>query len=235
MHRLAGPIMGLVLALAGSTSFAAQQASPMPVEAPDTLHYNQITALPEGGVSVGYPVLSADGDTAVFTEAPGTGDPATPNRIFVIGPDGSGLTEVDAYQPLCFCGSMVDISADGSTVVSTEGVQVRIADTGGPRELVSLARRRDHLTGDHGGRRDVVLHRPARHSNERRCHSSLARCLGNQRGRKRPAPDCRRPGGCRGTWHRIRRDCLLLPRRRAPARCLRQRWPGRVRRLWGWP
>src|SRR5436305_2037196 len=43
------------------------------------------------------PVLSADGSRAAFTVAPGTGDPATPNRIYVVNTDGTGLREVDAY------------------------------------------------------------------------------------------------------------------------------------------
>ncbi len=91
--------------------------------------YHQITNFEESeSGSVGLPVFSADGETAVFVDAPGTGDPATPNRIFTIGADGSGLTEVDPYQTFCFCRSKVDISADGVTVVSTEGFQVRIAD-----------------------------------------------------------------------------------------------------------
>ena len=101
--------------------------------------YHQITNLPEETGSLGYPVLSGDGTTAVFTEAPGTGDPATPNRIFTIAADGSGMTEVDSYVPLCFCGALVDISTDGGTVVSTDSVQVRIADAGGARDLLTLA------------------------------------------------------------------------------------------------
>ena len=139
MHRLAGPIIGLALALAGPASTAAGQATPASLAATETLSYNQITMLEDDSGSVGYPVLSADGTKAVFVEAPGTGDPALPNRIFVIGSDGGGLTEVDAYQTLCFCGSMVDISADGATVVSTDSVQVRITDPGGARELIVLA------------------------------------------------------------------------------------------------
>ena len=100
--------------------------------------YHQITNFPEETGSLGYPVLSGDGTTAVFTEAPGTGDSATPNRIFTITADGSGMTEVDSYVSLCFCGSMADISNDGSVVVSTDSVQVRIADGGGARDLLTL-------------------------------------------------------------------------------------------------
>lgn len=138
MHRLAGPFIALALTLAGPAAIAAGQATPESL-ADDTLVYNQITSLEAETGSVGYPVLSADGTNAVFVEAPGTGDPALPNRIFVIGSDGGGLTEVDAYATLCFCGSIVDISADGATVVSTDSVQVRIADPGGARELIVIA------------------------------------------------------------------------------------------------
>jgi len=139
MHRLAGLIIVLGFALSGTASIAAQEPDLKSDGAADTLVYNQITALEDDSGSTGYPVLSADGSTAVFTESPASGDPATPNRIFVVGSDGSGLTEVDAYQTLCFCGSMVDISADGATVVSTEGVQMRIADRSAARELIVLA------------------------------------------------------------------------------------------------
>jgi hypothetical protein len=116
---------------------SAQPASAKP--GADMLVYHQLTAFPERTGSVGFPVLSADGTTGVFSDAPGTGEAATPNRIFTIDLATRAITEVDAYRSLCFCGSMVDISADGKTVVSTEGVQVRIADARGARELVVLA------------------------------------------------------------------------------------------------
>jgi hypothetical protein len=103
------------------------------------LVYHQLTDFPQGTGSVGFPVLGADGTTGVFVDAPGTGEQATPNRILTIDTATRAITEVDAYKSLCFCGSMVDISDDGATVVSTEGVQVRIADAGGAHELVILA------------------------------------------------------------------------------------------------
>jgi Tol biopolymer transport system component len=86
------------------------------------------------------PVMSANGTRAAFAVAPGTGDPATPNRIFVVNTDGTGLREVDFYTTLCFCGSDLDISADGSRVLSTDAVQLRIAnaDGSGARPLVTL-------------------------------------------------------------------------------------------------
>ena len=126
-------LLALLLAPALAPPSAAAQATG------SWFVYHQITNLPAETGSLGYPVLSGDGTTAVFTEAPGTGDPATPNRIFTIGSVGSGMTEVDSYVPLCFCGAIVDISNDGGTVVSTDSMQVRIVDVGGARELVSLA------------------------------------------------------------------------------------------------
>lgn len=122
----------LVLPISTTKPAAAQSSSSWFV-------YHQITNLPEETGSLAYPVLSGDGTTAVFSVAPGTGDPATPNRIYTIGSDGSGMAEVDSYVPLCFCGALVDISNDGGTVVSTDSVQVRIADAGGSRALVTLA------------------------------------------------------------------------------------------------
>lgn len=142
-NRLRFP--GLVLLLAAlllspqsGRGTAAQQAGDAADDAAGLLVYHQITDLSEESVGVGYPVLSADGSTAVFADAPGSGDPATPNRIFVVGTQGGEPTQVDAYQTLCFCASLVDISDDGETVVSTDSVQVRIAEGGDASELIAL-------------------------------------------------------------------------------------------------
>jgi hypothetical protein len=130
---------GVVFLLLAQLLLPASAIPPASAQAVGDLYvYHQITSLPEGTGGLGYPVLSGDGLTAVFSEAPGTGDPATPNRIFTIASDGSGMTEVDSYVPLCYCGATVDISNDGSTVVSTDSMQVRIVDGAGPRELVVL-------------------------------------------------------------------------------------------------
>lgn len=130
---------GVVLLLLAQFLLPVSTAPPASAQSSgDLFVYHQITNLAEGTGSLGFPVLSGDGATAVFSEAPGTGDPATPNRIFTIKADGSGMTEVDSYVSLCYCGAVVDISNDGGTVVSTDSVQVRIADAGGARELVSL-------------------------------------------------------------------------------------------------
>jgi hypothetical protein len=128
----------VALALALMVPLITSRASAQPGATPDLLVYHQITDLGDETVGVGGPEISADGTRIVFTDAPGSGDPALPNRILVIDADGAGLTEVDSYQPKCFCASLVDISADGSTVLSTEGLQLRIADAGGARELLSI-------------------------------------------------------------------------------------------------
>jgi hypothetical protein len=132
--------VGVILLLLMQLVVPALTGSPVSAQSSGSWFvYHQITNLPEATGGLGYPVLSGDGTTAVFSEAPGTGDPATPNRIFTIGSDGSGMTEIDSYPSLCYCGSQVDISNDGGTVVSTDNVQVRIVDGGGARSLVTLA------------------------------------------------------------------------------------------------
>ncbi|HET9662467.1 MAG TPA: hypothetical protein VFP05_19220, partial [Thermomicrobiales bacterium] len=132
--------VGVILLLLAQLVLPAMAVSPVSAQSSGSWFvYHQITNLPEETGTLGYPVLSGDGATAVYSVAPGTGDLATPNRIYTIGSDGSNRTEVDSYVSLCFCASSVDISNDGATVVSTESVQVRIADAGGARALVTLA------------------------------------------------------------------------------------------------
>ena len=50
---------------------------------------------------------------APWAIAPGAGDPANPNKIFVVNADGTGLREVDSYSTAgdCFCGSMIGLPA----------------------------------------------------------------------------------------------------------------------------
>jgi Tol biopolymer transport system component len=67
-----------------------------------TLVYHEITSLttdPLRVVGLEAPILSADGNRAVFTIAPGSSDPNFPNRIFVINSDGSEQREIDTYTP----------------------------------------------------------------------------------------------------------------------------------------
>lgn len=117
--------------LGGSAGMAGKESSGL-------LVYHQITDVETDSTSVGQPMLSGDGSTAAFTDAPASGDPEFPNRIYTIGFDGDGLTEVDAYTPLCYCSSQVAISDDGKTVVSTDSVQVRIVQGGNAEELLAI-------------------------------------------------------------------------------------------------
>ena len=107
-----------------------------------TLAYHQLTQWTTGANQRGEeaPILSDDGQRIAFARAPGTADPANPNRIFVMNADGSGEQEVDAYTSLCGCGALIDLSGDGSRIVSSDSVQLRIAEVsgGGGRELLAL-------------------------------------------------------------------------------------------------
>lgn len=142
-------------ALTGALGAAGVAVTPAPqvVPAPPplatirTLGYHQLTAwsaeqLP--GYIPDYPeqtpILSDDGQRIAFGVHPGEGAADPRNRIYVLNADGSGQREVDAYPFLCFCGSMIDLSADGSRVVSSDAVQLRVADSngGGGRELLAL-------------------------------------------------------------------------------------------------
>ena len=97
-----------------------------------TLGYHQVTTLTTR--PTGQAKISADGSKIVYPIAPGTGDPATPNKIFVVNPDGTGTQEVDSYVPNCFCGALIDISANGQTVVSSDSTQVRVVGADGSKK-----------------------------------------------------------------------------------------------------
>jgi hypothetical protein len=105
---------------------------------PDLLVYHQITNLGDDFLGVASPQMSSDGTTIAFADPFGGSDPEKPNRVFVIDADGGDPTEVDSYRPNCGCPAHIAISADGSVVVSTDSMQVRIADGGGARELLSI-------------------------------------------------------------------------------------------------
>ena len=136
MHRLAKVPLVFVLALLAPVVVAAQPATPAPMS-PEPLIYHQISMLEDGAGGVGPPVISGDGSTAVFTDSPAVAnDPEHPNRILAINFDGSGQTEIDAYEPNCFCGTWVDISFDGSTIVSTDSMQLRLTAGGAEAALL---------------------------------------------------------------------------------------------------
>jgi hypothetical protein len=98
-----------------------------------TLGYHEITRFPKEVrfSNGGMPALSAGGGRAVYAHAPGDETDARYNHIFVVNADGTGQREVDVYKQNCFCGAIVDISTDGNTVVSTDGVELRAASATG--------------------------------------------------------------------------------------------------------
>lgn len=112
------------------------------LNAMQTLVYHEITAWETAPNLYGEeaPILSGDGRTIAFARSPGSGDPANPNRIYAMDADGTNEREVDAYTTLCFCGSMIDISADGGLILSSDSVQLRVApaDGSGGRSLLTL-------------------------------------------------------------------------------------------------
>lgn len=134
----------LALVLLAPAPAIAQTATPLgtpPAPVVRTLVYHELSALtasPNNGGEEA-PVLSDDGQRLVYAVAPG-GGAANPNRIFVMAAAGGDPRQVDSYPSLCACGSAIDLSADGRTVVSADSVQIRIADAGGTtgRELIAL-------------------------------------------------------------------------------------------------
>ena len=63
------------------------------------------------------------------------------NEIYVMNLDGSGIARVDSYTPTCNCNSQVDISADGSKILSWDGNQVlRLvkADGSDPHSVITI-------------------------------------------------------------------------------------------------
>jgi hypothetical protein len=132
------PVLALLLAILGP--LPGLLLPEVAAQSGETYYYRQITNIDQSVTgSVGLPVLSADGQVAAFADAPGTGDPATPNRVYRIAADGSGLAEVDSYTPKCFCGSWVDLSADGATIVSTDSVQIRVTTGGNGTTILEVS------------------------------------------------------------------------------------------------
>ena len=103
-----------------------------------TLAYHQITSFTSDLIINSAPLLSGDGNRVVFAQAPGP-EPVRTSHIFVINADGTGQLEVDTYEQRCGCGASLDISADGSKVISSESVQLRIANGDGSGALLLVA------------------------------------------------------------------------------------------------
>jgi Mg-chelatase subunit ChlD len=127
-----------------------------------TLAYHQLTSWTTGANDRGEeaPILSDDGQRIAFARAPGAmGDPANPNRIFVMNADGSGEREVDVYPPLCNCGALIDLSADGSRIVSSDAMQVRVAEAvgDGGRQQLALDSNEINVVRISGDGRTIVF------------------------------------------------------------------------------
>lgn len=91
-----------------------------------TLVYRELTAetvrVHERSVS-----LSADGSTAAYTTLVGN-----EIRVWVMPTDGSAApTMIDSYVQQCGCEGATVMTADGTIVASTEGVQIRVVDGDG--------------------------------------------------------------------------------------------------------
>ena len=103
--------------------------------------YHELTQRPDGSLPIDAPVLSGDGRRAFWAESPPGSPPV--NWVFARDIDGGQPTKIDAYIPLCECTSRIDVSDDAGTVVSTEGVRLRVLSGvttfGQPREVLRLA------------------------------------------------------------------------------------------------
>jgi uncharacterized protein (TIGR03437 family) len=91
-----------------------------------TVAYHQLTALPDNGPDYRTStVISGKGAVIAYTYSPPSG-----NHIYTMNFDGSGQREVDTYKSLCYCGPTLDISDDGTKLVSTDELQIRFVDKG---------------------------------------------------------------------------------------------------------
>ena len=113
----------------GGTSGTDAGATAISAPIVRTLAYHQLSMFASN--PTGRATIAADGGRIVYTNAPGTGDAAQPNRIFVVNSDGSGNREVDSYKTGCYCGSQAVIDRAGDTVVSTDSTQVRVVGADG--------------------------------------------------------------------------------------------------------
>jgi Tol biopolymer transport system component len=97
-----------------------------------TFVYDQITsfttAIDTGGEAA--PILSNNGQRIAFARAYYLNNDNL-EHILAISFDGSGQTDVDSYPNYCFCVPALRMSADGSKIVSSDSVQVRIANGNG--------------------------------------------------------------------------------------------------------
>ena len=101
-----------------------------------TMAYHQLTALPDNGPdNRSSTVISGDGKVIAYTNAPGS--TKSVHKIYMMNFDGTGDL-VDSYVPGWNSGSILDISDDGTKLVSTEGKQIRIVDRGAVQTLITV-------------------------------------------------------------------------------------------------
>jgi Tol biopolymer transport system component len=98
-----------------------------------TYAFHDLTTLT--GQFSNWPSLSGDGKVVAFATTA-----ANPSRILVntVNADGSGQKQIDSFEPLCYCDGRLDISADGSTVVAMDSVQIRAVHNGAAVPVVTL-------------------------------------------------------------------------------------------------
>lgn len=136
------------LAVAGGSGVAAatpveQAPSSAPAARPEaplasitrTLVYHELPLPGLDGVIAGRMDLSADGTRIAFVGG------YNPNTIYVIEANGQGLRQVDSYEPSWHADSSVDLSADGSKVLSWDGgtiLRLANANGGGAHQVITI-------------------------------------------------------------------------------------------------
>lgn len=158
------------LAVAGGSGVAAatpveQMPSSAPAARPEaplasitrTLVYHELPLPGLDGVIAGRMDLSADGTRIAFVGG------YDPNTIYVIEANGRNLRQVDSYTPSGNADSSVDLSGDGSKVLSWDGgtiLRLANADGGGAHQVIAIegGYKDFHLSAD-GSRITFVVDR----------------------------------------------------------------------------
>jgi hypothetical protein len=117
-------VLALILSV---VPLQAAAAPPIQGMSSPLMVYHQLTKRPDGSSQINASILNGDGRRAFWAERKLMPDLKMRNQIFALELDGGQPTEIDAYQSLCEgCTARVDVSDDGNTVVSTEGVRIRV-------------------------------------------------------------------------------------------------------------
>ena len=100
-----------------------------------TLVYHQVTPTVYFNINASPPILSDDGNKILFAYY--TYDPTRITHVMVINHDGTQATEVMNY-PDSYYDLQMDISANGGTVVSTDGRQIFVSSGGGSQKILEF-------------------------------------------------------------------------------------------------